>query len=126
MASTTTIDAALRAGESAHDRRVRDAAIGLGRQFRDTILRQSLEGARHTLDVLLVAAHGGHSPGTRVRVLSGPHRGGPATVIGAQWRHTGAPHAYAVRVDENFAVVIAGVDDIAVLDQPSQPEPALP
>ena len=122
----TRIDAALRAGGSARDRRVRDAAVDLGREFRDTVLRQSLEGARHTLDALLVAAHDGHSPGTRVRVLAGPHRGGPATVVSAQWPRTGAPHAYAVRVDENFAVVIAGVDDIAVLDQPSQPEPALP
>ncbi len=122
----TRIDAALRAGESAHDRRVRDAAIGLGREFRDTILRPSLEGARHTLDALLVAAHDGHAPGTRVRVLTGPHRGGPATVVGAQWPRTGAPQAYAVRVDEGSAIVIAGVDDIAILDQPSQPEPALP
>jgi hypothetical protein len=120
------IDAALSAGESACDRRLRDAAIGLGRVFRDTILRQSLEGARHTLDALLVAAHDGHSPGTRVRVLAGPHRGGPATVVGAQWPRAGAPQAYAVRVDEGSAIVLAGVDDIAVLDQPSQPEPALP
>jgi hypothetical protein len=122
----TRIDAALAAGEAGRDRRVHDAAITLSREFRTTILRRSLEGARHTLDALLVAAHDGHAPGTRIRILAGPHQGEPATVVGAQWPRTGPPHAYSVRVDAGSAIVVTGVDDIAILDLPSQPEPALP
>jgi hypothetical protein len=125
----TRIDAALSAGEAAQDRRVRDAAITLGRVFRTTVLRRSLEGARHTLDALLVAAHDGHAPGTRVRILAGPHGDGDATIgdatiVGVQWPESGPPHAYAIRVDQGRSVVIAGVDDFAILDQPSDRGPS--
>jgi hypothetical protein len=120
------IEAALTAGEAAHDRQTRDAAITLGRQFRTTILRRSFEGARNTLDALLVAAHDGHPPGTRIRMLTGPHRGQAATIIGTQWATTGAPHTYQMRIDNGPAIVTASVDHIDVLDQPTQPEPALP
>jgi hypothetical protein len=122
----TRIEAALDASEAAHDRQVRDAAITLGQQFRTTILRGSLEGARHTLDALLVAAHDGHAPGTRVHILTGPHHGRAATVTGIQWQPTGAPRGYRIRIDEGPAAVTVNADDIGVLDRPSQPEPALP
>ncbi len=122
----TRIEAALNAGEAAYDRQARDAAITLGRQFRTTILRRSLEGAQHTLDALLVAAHDGHPPGARIRMLTGPHRGQAATVIGIQWPATGAPHAYQIRIDDGPAILTVSVDDIGILDQPTQPEPALP
>src|SRR5262249_5902967 len=92
----TRIEAALTAGEAAHDRPVRDAAITLGQQFRTTILRTSIEGAQHPLDALLAAAHDGYPPGTRVHILTGPHQGQAATVIGIQWPATGAPHAYRI------------------------------
>jgi hypothetical protein len=122
----TRIEAALNAGEAADDREVRDAAITLGRQFRTTILRRSLDAARHTLDALLVAAHDGHPPGTRVHILTGPHHGQTATVIGIQWQATGAPRAYQIQIDNEPAILTISVDDIGILDQPTQPEPALP
>jgi hypothetical protein len=122
----TRIEAALNAGEMAYDRLARDAAITLGRQFRTTILRRSFDGAQHTLDALLVAAYEGHAPGARVRLLTGPHRGRVATVIGIRWPATGGPCAYQIRVDNDCAVITVSVDDIGILDQPTQPEPALP
>jgi hypothetical protein len=122
----TRIDAALNAGEAAHDRPVRDAAITLGPQFRTTVLRSSLAGAQHTLDALLVAAHHGHPPGTRVHILTGQHHGQTATVVGIQWPATGAPHAYQIRTDDGHGLLTVSVDDIGVLDQPIEPQPALP
>ena len=122
----TRIEAALTAHETAHDRQVRDAAITLGQQFRTTILRSSLHGARHTLDALLIAAHDGHPPGTQVHILAGPHRGEAATVTGIQWSANGTPRHYQIRPDKGPAVVTVGIDDIGIPDQPSQPEPALP
>ena len=98
----------------------------LGQQFRTTILRTSIEGAQHTLDALLAAAHDGYPPGTRVHILTGPHQGQAATVIGIQWPATGAPHAYQIRTDGHPTILTVGVDDIGTLDQPTQPEPALP
>jgi hypothetical protein len=50
----TRVEAALDAGEAGADRRVRDAAITLGREFRTVSLRGSLAGARQTLDAVLV------------------------------------------------------------------------
>jgi hypothetical protein len=120
----TRIEAALNAGEAAHDRPTRDAAITLGRQFRTTILRKSLEGARHTLDALLVTAHDGHAPGTRVRILTGPHHGHAATITGIHWPSVGTPHAYQVRTDNNPAILNVSIDDIATFDYPTQPKPA--
>jgi hypothetical protein len=122
----TRIEAALDAGEAAHDRRARDAAITLGRQFRTTVLRRSLEGARHTLDALLVAADGTHAPGTRVRLLSAPHDGPAATVVAVEWLPTGAPRSYQVQIDEGSATFTVGLDDVEGLDQPIRPEPVLP
>jgi hypothetical protein len=122
----TRIEAALTAGEAADNRQVRDAAITLGRQFRTTILRRSLAGTRHTLDALLVAAHDGYPPGARVHILTGPRHGQAATVIGVQWPATGAPRTYQIQIDNGPAILTVSVDDIGILDQPTQPEPALP
>ncbi|MEH1130225.1 hypothetical protein [Micromonospora sp. CPCC 206061] len=52
----TRVEAALAAGEAGSDRRVRDAAVILGRELRSVSLRGSLAGARHILDALLVEA----------------------------------------------------------------------
>ncbi|MEV6968634.1 hypothetical protein AB0M47_26315 [Hamadaea sp. NPDC051192] len=52
-----------------------------------------IDGARQTLDALLVAGESGHVPGTRVVMLSGR----PATIVGAVWEPAGPPVAYAVR-----------------------------
>jgi hypothetical protein len=121
----TRVEAALKAGEAAPDRPVRDAAITLGRPFRTTILRRSWEGAAHTLDALLVAAYEGHPPGARVRVLAGPHHGRVATVVAVQWPPSGAPTAYQIRTDD-AAILTVGIDDLGTLDQPRRPEPVRP
>jgi hypothetical protein len=120
----TRIEAALTAGEASHDRRLRDAAITLGREFRTVILRGSLAGARHTLDALLVGAYDGHAPGTRVRILTGPGQGPPATVVGVCWARTGPPTRYEVCADTDPTTATLDADDLAALDQPTGPEPA--
>jgi hypothetical protein len=88
------VDAALAAGENATDRRVRDAAIALGRELRSTSLRGSVDGVRQILDALLVEPYDGHPPGTRVRVGKRP-----GTVVGADWAQSGPPTGYLVRLD---------------------------
>ncbi|MEV4348925.1 hypothetical protein AB0J83_31090 [Actinoplanes sp. NPDC049596] len=88
------IEAALTAGETSQDRRVRDAAITLGRELRSTSLRSSLDGARHTLDALLVEAYGGLPPGIRTQA-----EGRPGTVVGVVWEPAGPPTGYQVRLD---------------------------
>lgn len=114
----TRVETALAAGEASTDRSVRDAAITLGREFRTTVLRRSVDGARQTLDALLVIAHDGHPPGTWVRTASGP-----AVVVGARWRRTGPPTHYEIRSGGVTTVVAA--DDVGPLDQPTRPEPVL-
>ncbi len=116
------IEAALVAGEAGADRRGRDAAITLGRDFRTMIPRRSLDGARNILDALLVSAHGGHQPGTRVRILSGPGKGHPGTVVGACWQRKGPPTHYRVRADSLPAILSLPPQEVAPLDQA---EPAL-
>ncbi|MEV4281943.1 hypothetical protein [Actinoplanes xinjiangensis] len=83
------IDAAVAAGESAPDRRIRDAAITLGRVLRSTSLRDSVDGARHILDAVLVEPWEGDPPGARVVT-----DGGLRTVTGVRWEHTGPPAGY--------------------------------
>ncbi|GAA2575122.1 hypothetical protein GCM10010435_58670 [Winogradskya consettensis] len=90
------VEAAITAGEATPDRRIRDAAIALGRELRSTSLRSSLDGARHILDALLVEPHGAHPPGTRVRVGERP-----GTVVGVEWDQTGPPAGYQVRLDDD-------------------------
>jgi hypothetical protein len=125
----TRIEAALVAGEASADRVARDAAITLGREFRAVILRHSLDGARHTLDALLVAAHGGHAPGARVRILTGPGRGLTATVVGVRWqrgpRGTDKPVGYDVRADGGTTVLTADAGALVPVDRSSEPESAL-
>lgn len=121
----TRIEAALAAGVSNPDRRVRDPALTLDQEFRAVILRRSLDGARQTLDALLVAAYEGHPPGTRVRILTGPERGRPATIVGVRWRPTGPPGRYEVRADAGTTPQLLEKDDLTILDHPAEPEPAL-
>jgi hypothetical protein len=96
------VEAALTAGEADPDRRVRDAAITLGRELRSTSLRGSLDGARHILDALLVEPYDCHPPGTRVQAGEAP-----GTVVGAVWEQTGPPTGYEVRLDDAARVVVA-------------------
>jgi hypothetical protein len=118
------VEAALAAGDTSSDRRVRDAAIALGRDFRSVSLRGSLAGARHILDALLVQAHEGHPPGTRV-VLTGLSPARTAVVVGVHWPQTGPPTRYDVRIDTDAAARTVNVTDLLALpDHPAQPEPA--
>lgn len=112
------IEAALTAGEADADRRVRDAAIGLGRELRSTSLRSSLDGVRHILDALLVELYDCHPPGTRVRV---GNRSG--TVVGARWEQTGPPIGYQVRLDAEPGTHIVPITD-PVSETAAEPEPA--
>ncbi|GAA1647509.1 hypothetical protein [Actinoplanes couchii] len=82
------IETALTAGESSPDRRFREAAIELGRELRSTSLRSSVDGARQTLDALLVEPYRGHAPGTHLR---------SGVVTGAHWTASGPPVSYDVR-----------------------------
>jgi hypothetical protein len=76
------VDAALTAGSQSTDRHLRDAAIILGRELRSTSLRGSLDGARQTLDAVLVETFGGDAPGTRL----------PAGIVTAvDWSEDGPP-----------------------------------
>jgi hypothetical protein len=121
----TRIEAALVAGEASPDRRVRDAATTLGQDFRAMTLRRSLGGARHTLDAVLVTAHGAHPPGTQVRILTGPGKGRAATVVGVRWSRTGPPNSYQLRAGADPTIVDVDAEDVVPLDQPAEPEPAL-
>lgn len=111
------VDAALAAGEAVPDRRVRDAAVTLGRELRSTSLRGSLDGARNILDALLVEPYGGHPPGTRVRV--GDRSG---TVIGARWERFGPPIGYQVRLDTEPGTQLVPGTDLAP-ESAAEPEP---
>jgi hypothetical protein len=51
----TRVEAALTAGEAAADRPARDAAVTLGRELRTVSLRGSVDGARETLDQVLLS-----------------------------------------------------------------------
>ncbi|MCW6005195.1 hypothetical protein K1W54_11470 [Micromonospora sp. CPCC 205371] len=103
----TRVEAALAAGESGSDRRVRDAAVTLDRELRSVSLRGSLAGVRHILDAVLVEAHEGHPPGARVVLTASAVAG---TVVGACWRQSGPPIGYAVRLDTDPVVRNVPVD----------------
>jgi hypothetical protein len=112
------IDAALTAGEDARDRRVRDAAITLGRELRSTSLRGSVDGARHILDALLAAPHGARPPGTRV----GPG-GRDGTVVGAEWTAGGPPTGYLVRFDDGSGARVVPSQDLDLeVGSPAEPD----
>ncbi|MDI6103635.1 hypothetical protein QLQ12_33985 [Actinoplanes sp. NEAU-A12] len=106
------VDAALTAGGTNPDRRVRDAAITLGRELRSTSLRSSLDGVRHTLDALLVEPYDCLPPGVRVRVGS---RSG--TVVGTDWEQTGSPTGYRVRLDTEPGTHILPINDPRLMIQ---------
>jgi hypothetical protein len=111
------VEAALAAGEATRDRRVRDAAITLGRELRSTSLRGSLDGVRHILDALLVEPYDCHPPGTRVRI--GERIG---TVVGACWAQTGPPTGYQVRLDTETGTHLVPRTDLAP-ESAAEPEP---
>ena len=111
------VETALAAGETATDRRVRDAAVTLGRELRSTSLRSSLDGVRHILDALLVEPYDCHPPGTRVRV--GDRTG---TVVGAQWEPAGPPTRYRVRLDGEPGTHIVPVTGLTS-ESAAEPEP---
>ncbi|MFI6324409.1 hypothetical protein ACIBG8_43275 [Nonomuraea sp. NPDC050556] len=75
----------------------------------------SFEGAKQTLDALLVVSEDGHSPGTRVRIAAEPYSGATGTIVGARWELTGPPVAYVVRPDGVAAELVANPDDLVVL-----------
>ncbi|BCB90513.1 hypothetical protein Psuf_078260 [Phytohabitans suffuscus] len=120
----TRVDQALAANQSNADWRLRDAARGLGRELRSVSLRGSLDGARHTLDALLVAAYEGHAPGTRVRAPGPPWSGLTGTVVGVRWPAAGPPSGYEVRFDADPAVRELGAGEVVPADQPAAPQPA--
>jgi hypothetical protein len=103
------VETALATFLAGSDRRARDAAVGLDRQFRSTVLRGSLDGARHILDAVLAAAVAGHPPGTRVRVTAGPLRGHSATVVGVRWSADGPPTGYDLHA-AGVTVTVGGAD----------------
>lgn len=63
------------------------------------VLAPPFDGVRQILDALLMVADDGHAPGTRVRVLAGPHRDRFATIVGAVWGAVGPPVGYRIQVD---------------------------
>jgi hypothetical protein len=79
------VDAALTASAEAPSRHTRDAATVLGRELRSTSLRGSVDGARQTLDAVLVETFGGDAPGTRTPT-------GIVTTV--EWSHDGPPTGY--------------------------------
>ncbi|GIJ62578.1 hypothetical protein [Virgisporangium aurantiacum] len=113
----TRVEAALGTAIAGADRRMRDAARTLDREFRTVVLRHSVDGARQILDAVLAGteagteagADAGLAPGTRVRLADGTG----AIVVGARWTASGPPTAYDVRTGGGTAVV--GPDDVEPL-----------
>lgn len=107
------VDAALAGGATHPDWRVRDAAGRLAGWF-DTMTDLPLDGVRHILDAVLMVSDDGHAPGTRVRMLSGPHAGHLATIVGVVWGSGGPPLRYRVQPD-GASAVLADPADLVVL-----------
>ena len=101
----TRIDAALSADADHEDRPRRDVARQLADELRSLAIRSSVDGARQTLDAVLVAGDGGHAPGTRVRIIVRPYRGRTGTIVDAHWDRTGPPIGYDV-VPDAMAVTV--------------------
>jgi hypothetical protein len=99
----TRVEAALDALLASADRTLHWAAATLRPELASLSLLTSVDGARHTLDALLVAASAGHAPGTRVRILIAPQRGCTGTIVGATWSGAGPPVAYEVYPDASSA-----------------------
>ncbi|WP_433076380.1 hypothetical protein ACQP1P_31635 [Dactylosporangium sp. CA-052675] len=82
------------------------------------------QGARQTLDALLIVTEDGHAPGTRVRRPgTTPHSEG--TILGAQWSATGPPIAYDITFDDDPATRTLPPADIVVLPGQESDAPAL-
>ncbi|WP_433617220.1 hypothetical protein ACQP2P_17190 [Dactylosporangium sp. CA-139114] len=82
------------------------------------------QGARQTLDALLVVTEDGHAPGTRVRRPgTTPHSEG--TILGAQWSATGPPIAYDISFDDDPATRTLPPADLVVLPGQESDAPAL-
>jgi hypothetical protein len=122
------IETALDAGEHNADWPIRREAIRLRALYqvmmapREGIDGQPLmaappiEGVRQILDAVLIVADDGHAPGTRVRVLTAPHRGRSATITRALWGPVpGPPTGYVVWLDDSDQVLSARADDLVVL-----------
>ena len=109
------VEAAVTAGEKDPDRRVRDAAIALGRELRSTSLRASLDGVRDILDALLVEAYECLPPGTPVQL-----RGQDGIVVGVRWAQEGPPTDYEVRFGADPVTHVVPAGDLA-----AEPEPAV-
>jgi hypothetical protein len=90
------VDAALTAGAQGTDRHFRDAAIFLGRELRSTSLRGSLDGARQTMDAVLVSTFGGHAPGTRTPT-------GIVTTV--EWSPDGPPTGFQMTATDSVGAV---------------------
>src|SRR5262249_18383065 len=71
--------------------RRRHATARAGRGLCRTVaLRKSLDGARQTLDAVLVAPYEGHAPGTKLDA---------GIVVGVRWAQTGPPTGYELDTD---------------------------
>jgi len=117
----TRIEAALAAAAAGRDRDRHWAAVTLRYELESLSVPASVDGARHTLDAVLVASAGGHAPGTRVRMLARPHRGHGATIVGVRWAPTGRPVGYEVRPFATAATVAVTPRDLTVLEDAHSP-----
>ncbi|GIH19139.1 hypothetical protein [Rugosimonospora africana] len=79
--------------------------------------RDAFTGARQILDAVLVVADDGHAPGTRVRMLGGPHTGATGTIVGAFWESSGPPSRYEVRPDGQPSGVVMLPGELWVLSR---------
>jgi hypothetical protein len=113
----TRIDAALTADGHHEDQPRREAARQLAVELRCLAVRSSVDGARQTLDAVLIAGDGGHAPGTRVRIIVRPYRGRTATIVGARWDPTGPPVGYDVAPDSATVTVCLQPGDLTLLEQ---------
>jgi hypothetical protein len=113
----TRIDAALMADEHHDDRQRREAARQLADELRCLAIRSSVDGARQTLDAVLISGDGGHAPGTRVRIIVRPYRGRTATIVGAHWGPNGPPIGYDVIPDSAAVTVCLQPGDMTLVEQ---------
>lgn len=121
------IEAALAAGETHRDWRVSEEAVRLAAVYRAATVPYDwmdgepvtiglpLDGVRHILDAVLVVGDDGHSPGTRVQLLTEPYPGHPATIIGAIWGPTGPPCQYEIYPDAIPPAILADPHDLLIL-----------
>ncbi|WP_229068254.1 hypothetical protein [Actinoplanes sp. DH11] len=78
-------------------------------------IRLPAEGVRQILDAVLMVADDGHAPGTRVRLLAGPHQSRTGTITGAVWGAAGPPVAYRVQLDGRSGTLGMAAGELIVL-----------